>query len=82
MLIVDATAESIVVNLPAKADYTHRFFIIVRVDGSGNDVDITPNGSETILGANTAFQLTSQWQVAWLYCADVAASDWLVLAQS
>lgn len=54
MVICDPTSGAFAVTLPAVTDGFERMEINVKHDSdSGNDITLTPNGSETIDGAAT-----------------------------
>ena len=52
-IFANATSTNITVTLPTAANIMGRQYIIKRVDSSGNNVTIDPDGSETIEGAST-----------------------------
>ena len=52
-IFANATSTNITVTLPPAANIMGRQYIIKRVDTSGNNVTIDPDGSETIEGAST-----------------------------
>ena len=52
-IFANATSTNITVTLPTAANIMGRQYIIKRVDSSGNNVTIDPDGSETIEGAAT-----------------------------
>ena len=52
-IFANATSTNITVTLPTAANIMGRQYIIKRVDSSGNNVTIDPDGSETIEGAVT-----------------------------
>src|SRR5512138_544576 len=82
VVLLNANSADVQVNLPAVADYRHRFFVIVKTDNSSNVVNISPKGSETINGLNDVYPIALQWGAAWVWAADVTASDWVVIAQA
>ncbi len=54
-IFVDTDSADVVVNLPAGvAKTTYR---IINVGSSSNQAQVTPNGAENLLGANSAFSL-------------------------
>lgn len=53
VVLVDATSNSVTVNLPAIATSDKVTYIIKRIDGSGNTVTIDANSTETIDGSQT-----------------------------
>lgn len=63
VLLVDATAGAVTVNVPAAADYTDRQWIVKKIDASANAVTLDAAGANTIDGAGT-LALTSQWDRA------------------
>ena len=52
-IFANATSTNITVTLPTAANIMGRQYIIKRVDSSGNNVTIDPDGSETIEGASS-----------------------------
>lgn len=63
ILLVDATANAVTVNIPAAADYTDRQWIVKKIDASANAVTLDATGTDTIDGAGT-LPLASQWDRA------------------
>lgn len=60
-VLVDATAASRTITLPAASGCARRIYIIKKIDASANTVTIDGNASETIDGATTRV-LTTQWE--------------------
>tara|TARA_B100000214_G_scaffold317245_1_gene251061 strand:- start:1819 stop:2676 length:858 start_codon:yes stop_codon:yes gene_type:complete len=52
-IFANATGTNVTITLPTAANIMGRQYIIKRVDSSGNNVTIDPDGSETIEGAST-----------------------------
>jgi hypothetical protein len=67
LILANATAGNITVNLPAAANVVRRHYIVKKTDASGNTVTINPAGSETIDGAATKV-LSTQYAVADFVC--------------
>lgn len=63
VLLVNATSGTRVIQLPPAAVAQDRIWTIKKIDASGNTVDITPDGAETIDGVNP-YSLTTQYQTA------------------
>lgn len=64
VLLVDATSQNIVINLPVSGSYfgkAGRFYQIKKVDSSSNTVTINAAGSDTIDGVSSVV-LASQYQ--------------------
>jgi hypothetical protein len=74
ILLCDATAAGITVNLPTITGNT-AVYRIKKTDASANTVTIDPAGAETVEGAATA-TLTTQYESIDLACS---ASGWHVL---
>ncbi len=67
LLLVNAGAAPVTVNLPAAAAHRNRVLNIKKTDSTANAVTIDGNGAETIDGAATT-TLTTQWQSKTLLC--------------
>lgn len=74
VVICDATAAAITVNLPAAADSTGRVYSIKKVDAS-NNVTVDGSGSETIDGSTTAV-LSAQYDAIRIWCS---GTEWWIL---
>lgn len=59
-ILVDATAGSVTITLPAVSGITGRVYIVKKIDSTGNTVVIDANASELIDGATTQ-TLAAQW---------------------
>ncbi len=59
VILVDATASTVTINLSAASTVTGRMYVIKKTLGS-NAVTITPNGTEKIDGASS-YQLTANY---------------------
>lgn len=53
IVLVDATAGAVTINLPAASGLSGRGYVIMKIDSSTNGVTIDPNGTELINGSNT-----------------------------
>lgn len=60
MILVDATAGNVTVNLPPAAANLRREITVMKVDASGNTVTIDADAGELINGATTLV-ITTQW---------------------
>lgn len=80
--VIDATAGSITITLPAaSAAFGGGMgiqYVFKRIDNSGNTVTIQRAGSDTIDGG-TSFTLNAQWDKAVVQCA--STSTWLIINQ-
>jgi hypothetical protein len=65
LVTVNSTAGASTINLPSAADYTAGPLTIMNT--AGNTVAITPDGSDTLNGANTAITLAASTGQAWTY---------------
>ncbi len=63
---------------PVNSTNTGQIFIIKRVDASGNNVTITPTGSDLIDGGATRTVATMKSYV--LQSTGLAASGWIIIA--
>jgi hypothetical protein len=54
-VFVDTDGGAVTITLPAGVDGTH--YRIINTGSSGNDVTITPDGAELLIGANSNFTL-------------------------
>jgi hypothetical protein len=75
LILVNASAGSVTVNLPAAASVPGKVYVLKKIDGSVNPMIIDPNLSETIDGAATK-QSTVQYE-AFTVVSD-GNSWWLV----
>lgn len=60
-ILVDASGGARTVNLPTAASAAKHVYTIKKIDATGNAVNVTPNGAETIDGAGGATAITVQW---------------------
>ena len=67
LVLVDATAGGVTVNLPAAADSAGALIVVKKTDASANAVTIDANASETIDGAATQ-SLTAQYDALTVAC--------------
>lgn len=61
-ILVNAVSGTIVVQLPPATNAQDRIWVVKKIDASGNTVDLTPDGSDTIDGAST-YSLVTQYDV-------------------
>jgi hypothetical protein len=71
VVLVDATAASRTVTLPAAASNPGVVFTVKKIDVSANTVTIDPNASETIEG-QTTLVLNAQYQTITIVCNGTA----------
>lgn len=71
VILADATAGAITVNLPTAAMNRDRVLICKKTDAGANAVTIDPSGSETIDGAAT-LAITTQYQSYTIQCDGMA----------
>lgn len=75
-IIIDATSGNITITLPAASAVFGNsmgiYYILQRIDNSGNTVTIQRAGSDTVNGG-TSFTLTAQYQVKQLQCTSTSA---------
>jgi len=75
ILLCDATAANITINLPA-VNVAHGWeYIVKKIDASGNTITLDGSGAETIDGAATLV-IGTQWNAVHIHCDGVA---WYVL---
>lgn len=67
LILADATAGAITVNLPAVATSAGRVLAVKKIDASGNAVTLDGNAAETIDGAATQ-ALTAQYDALTVFC--------------
>lgn len=60
VVLADATNGAVDVTLPPLADWADQYIIVKKFDSAANNVNINPDGSETIEG-NSSISLTAQW---------------------
>lgn len=60
----DATSGTFTITLPTAASAPGQEFLIVKVDASGNAVNVDANGSETINGVTTPVPLSGEFEFA------------------
>jgi hypothetical protein len=70
LLLVDATAGAVTVNLPPAVDAYGALLVVKKVDASGNAVTLDADGSETIDGATTT-ALAAQYDKVSVACDGV-----------
>lgn len=75
VMLVDATASDIDINLPDPSTNANKEYIVKRVDGTANVVTINPNGSETIDG-DSSVSVNTQWETVRLFSD---GSNWFIL---
>lgn len=76
VLGVDTSSGAVQVNLPAASANPGRTYWVKNMGGAGNNVTLTPNGSDTVEGAaNLAITDGKSYQVI-----SEGSSDWLILA--
>lgn len=71
----NAAGGAFAINLPTAVGIKGRVYIIKKVDATGNAVNVTPNGAETIDGA-APYVLNVQWQVVRIISD---GANWLVI---
>lgn len=79
VILVDATNDDVELLLPGDGDDGGdygRVYFIKRIDSSGNSVDITPDGSDTIDGA-ASYSLSSQYEYVNLVYA-LSGGHWFI----
>ena len=75
ILLCDATAANITINLPA-ANVAHGWeYIVKKIDVSANTITLDGSGAETIDGAATLV-IGTQWNAVHIHCDGTA---WFVL---
>lgn len=67
LLLVNATAGAVTVNLPAAANSNGVYLIVKKTDASVNAVTVDANGAETIDGAATQV-ITAQYDAVTVFC--------------
>lgn len=77
MILADATAGAVTVNLPAVASSKGRLITVKKVDSGGNAVTLDGAGAETIDGATT-LATTTQWVAFTVWCDGTA---WFAVAK-
>lgn len=75
LILVDATAGAVTVNLPAAASSEGRVLVVKKTDVSVNAVTLDPNAAETIDGAATQ-ALAAQWDALTVACD---GAGWLII---
>lgn len=78
IIVVDATAGDVDIALPALASTIGTPITIKRTDSSGNDVTVTPDGSEEIDGATPYTALAAQYDYVSIY--PEPSFGWLIVA--
>lgn len=67
VILVDASGGAVTISLPASSGVSGRVYTVKKMDASGNNVVVDPNGGETIDGAGTN-TLSSQYQSVTTIC--------------
>ena len=75
LILADATAGAVTVNLPSAASSRGAALVVKKIDASANAVTIDASGAETIDGATTQ-ALAAQYDAVTLVCD--ATQWWLV----
>lgn len=75
ILIADGTSNNINITLPSVSNITGRQYIVKRVDGSNNTININAANGETIDG-QPSIAVVTQWSVVTLVAGP---TGWLVL---
>jgi hypothetical protein len=65
------------IDLPA-ATGSGRVLIIKKMDANAEDIEVTPNGSDTIDGTAAAYDLATQYNAVQI--VDYAAGAWAIIA--
>lgn len=60
-IAVDTSGGAVTVNLPVAATYPGESWDICKTTGDANVVTVNPNGTDNILGANSAQTIDNQW---------------------
>lgn len=77
VVIVDATAGAVTVNLPAAGTVQGKVYTIKKKDSSGNAVTVDPNSTETIDGAST-YVLNAQYKYVTIIAQNSGNSWWVI----
>jgi len=77
VILVDATAGAVTLNLPAAATADGRSLFVKKVDSSINAVTLEPDGAETIEGAANLSTLDAQYDVVEIFCD---GTEWFILS--
>jgi len=72
VILVDASANPVTVTLPTASENSGKFYIIKKIDNSGNKVTIVPTSNELIDGKESV-GLTLQYQYVMMCCSGVSA---------
>lgn len=75
LILADATAGAITINLVAVSSAAGKTLTVVKTDASGNAVTLDGNASETINGATT-HALAAQYNRVRIFCNGTA---WIIL---
>ena len=70
---------SMTVNLPDAAAAEGRIYVIKKISASAGTITIDPNGGQTIDGAATNTEITSQWSTMMIQSN---RSNWVILSKS
>lgn len=76
VVLVDSTACSITLTLPAASSNTHKVYCIKKVDATGNSVTIKGNTSVETIDGEIDIALTLQYQYVMIICD---GSDWYII---
>jgi hypothetical protein len=73
----DATAGAFDVDLPNATTCAGLILSIIKIDASGNNVSVDPNGSQTINGSSASIGLDVQWD-----CLTIQSdgANWVILS--
>lgn len=73
----DATGGAFDVDLPNATTCAGLILSIIKIDASGNNVSVDPNGSQTINGSASSIALDVQWD-----CLTIQSdgSNWIILS--
>ena len=80
LILVDA-GSPVTVTLPEAGANTGRYYIIKKVDGSGNNVTIKPNSSSELIDGEQSLTLRLQYQYVTICCSgvEVGNSYWHII---
>ncbi len=75
-VLCDCTAGPITISLPALATYEERVFFLKKIDGTSNEVTVSPNGAETLNGVASSYVVSAPDDGIWLTGA--SATNWQI----
>jgi hypothetical protein len=78
LVLVDASAGAVDLNLPPFANVPGRKYTLVKIDSSGNAAAFAADGSETISGSASASTSTQWGRVTICSCAP-AGTGWVIV---